>query len=629
MWMGRVNRMANPESKEKIQFGQLMLRKGLVDQGKLERALAEQRRMGGYLGETLVALGYISQDILSAALAETVSSGLIDLSHKIRLGERLLRGGQITEAQLSLALREQKRLGGYLGEVLINLGFITPEILTDVLAEEAEVNVIDLKNTLLDDELIRLIPYEVAKKFRALPLSVSGGHLTVAMADAFNVIAIDSLSKLTDKIIDVVTAPEDEIMELLDHYYAQGLSIEETVDLILREGMTAADDAEGSPMVRLVDQIIVLAIKHNATDIHIEPEEKILRVRMRIDGILHKKVLMPKQLFPALSSRIKIMSGLDVTERRAPQDGRSSFRFGGRPIDLRVSTLPSVHGENIVIRVLDRNPKKMTLENLGMSDHDYATFSSLIQRPHGIILVTGPTGSGKTTTLYTALGKIDATEKSVFTLEDPVEYMLPNIRQTQVNPDVGLDFAEGLRTILRQDPDVILLGEIRDQETAALAVRSALTGHLVLSTLHTNDAPSAIPRLIDMGIEPYLIPACLVGVVAQRLVRQICVECKQEARPPEALLRRLSLSDEDVRNARFYHGTGCSRCGGTGYKGRLAIYEVMPIGESFHDSIVNHRRLATEEVVQSGMSRMFDDGFKKVKSGLTTIDELVRVINDA
>jgi len=621
--------MTTPTTDQCTRLGERLIDAGLIDQEKLDQALSQQDRFGGYIGETLVALGHISNDLLTSTLADTVSTSLIDLSHKIRLGERLLRAGLINEAQLSLGLREQNRLGGYLGETLIDLGFITPDLLTEALAEESAVNVIDLKNTLLDDELIKLIPYEMAKRFRLVPLSSENGHLTIAMADTFNVIAIDTLSKVSGLIVDVVGAAEDEILELLDHHYAQGMSIEETVDLILREGITADDDAEESPMVRLVDQIIVLAVKNSATDIHIEPEEKILRVRMRIDGILHKMVLMPTQLFPALSSRVKIMSGLDVTERRSPQDGRSSFRFGGRPIDLRVSTLPSAYGENIVIRVLDRNPKKMSLEELGMSDHDYNVFLTLIQRPHGIILVTGPTGSGKTTTLYTALGKIDAIEKSVFTLEDPIEYMLPMIRQTQVNPDVGLDFANGLRSILRQDPDVILVGEIRDQETASLAVRSALTGHLVLSTLHTNDAPGAIPRLIDMGVDSYLIPACLNGVVAQRLVRKICEECREEITPSQNITNRLNLSEEELQTTRFFRGKGCSTCNGSGYKGRVAIYEIMLMDEAFHDSIVKHQRLSTEEVNASGMRRMFTDGIEKMSSGLTSIDEVLRVISDA
>ncbi|GAV20728.1 general secretion pathway protein E [Mariprofundus micogutta] len=618
--------MTTPGTQQKVLLGEHLIAAGLIDQDKLDQALAHQERMGGYIGETLVSLGYISSESLSRALADAVSLTLIDLSHKIRLGERLLRAGHINEAQLSLGLREQQRLGGYLGETLINLGFITSDTLTEALAEESAVNVIDLQNTLIDDELIKLIPYEMAKRFRLVPLNNDNGHLTIAMADTFNVIAIDTVSKISGMIVDVVGAPEDQILELLDHHYAQGMSIEETVDLILRQGITAEGDAEESPMVRLVDQIIVLAVKNNATDIHIEPEEKTLRVRMRMDGILHKMVLMPTQLFPALSSRVKIMSGLDVTERRIPQDGRASFKFGGRPVDLRVSTLPSACGENIVIRVLDRNPKKMSLEDLGMSEHDYKVFSSLVQRPHGIILVTGPTGSGKTTTLYTALSKIDAVEKSVFTLEDPIEYMLPMIRQTQVNLDVGLNFAEGLRSILRQDPDVILVGEIRDQETASLAVRSALTGHLVLSTLHTNDAAGAIPRLIDMGVDSYLIPACLIGVVAQRLVRKICNDCKEEVNPPQTILDRFSLTPEEQQHVRFFNGKGCSKCNGTGYKGRVAIYEIMQMSDTFHDSIVKNQRLTIEEVNASGMRRMFTDGVEKMSSGLTSIEEVLRVV---
>lgn len=610
-------------------IGQKLLKSGLINASQLELALAQQKSTHAFLGKTLVAMGAISTETLAEALAAEAGVDVIDFSHKVRLGDRLLKMGTINEAQLSLALREQARLGGYLGDTLVNLGFIAKESLTDALANEAAVDVVDLNHALLDDELIKLVPYDVAKRYKVLPLSIENNRLTIAMADTFNVIAIDSLSKITGKVIEVVGASESAIMEILDHHYSQALSIEETMDLILREGITSEDDAEESPLVRLVDQILVLGIKKHATDIHIEPDEKTMRVRMRIDGVLHKIVLMPSQLIPAMTTRLKIISSLDVTERRVPQDGRASFNFGGRQVDLRISTLPTAFGENIVIRVLDKNPKKLDLEGLGMADCDYDLFTSMINQPHGIILVTGPTGSGKTTTLYTALGKINSDEKSVFTLEDPIEYQLPNIRQSQINPDVGFNFAVGLRSILRQDPDVVLVGEVRDTETASLAVRAALTGHLVLTTLHTNDAPGAIPRLIDMGVEPYLIPACLNGVVAQRLIRRLCDHCKMEVPVQEGALSALAISDEERASARFWQAVGCPRCNQTGYQGRIALYEIMRISDQFHDAIMNHHRISNALVAESGMRRMVSDGIEKMSAGLTTLDEVIRVVNDA
>lgn len=545
-----------------------------------------------------------------------------------RLGERLIKKGVISSTQLELALREHKRRGRHLGEVLVDLRFISESELAGLLADETRAQVVDLKGMILDDELLKLIPYAAAKRYQVVPLYREDGKLIVAMSDTFNVVAIDYLGKQTGMMIEVKGAIDSDIQGVIDHHYAQGLSIEDTIDLILNQGLGVDGQLGESPLVRLVDQLLALAIKRSATDIHIEPGEKTVRVRMRVDGVLQQVQLIPAELYAPLSTRIKVMSKLDVTEHRIPQDGRTSFRFAGRQVDLRISFLPTVHGESVVIRVLDSNPRQMSMDSLGLSKVHYQQFSRLVHAPHGIILVTGPTGSGKTTTLYTAIGSVNSIDRSIFTLEDPVEYMLPLVRQTQVNPDVGTSFANGLRAILRQDPDIILVGEIRDAETATLAIRAALTGHLVLSSLHTNDAAGAIPRLIDMGVEPYLIPSCLLGVLSQRLVRKLCPHCKRQHTPHESVLEQLGVGMAKFRGMAFWEAVGCDRCN-QGYKGRLAIYELLTMSDQYHDAIMKDQRIGRDMLRASGMTFMMEDGIEKVSLGLTSIEEVLRVVNDA
>lgn len=545
------------------------------------------------------------------------------------LGQRLVELGYITDAQLNLALREKNRNGGYLGEVLVNLGFVSQDVMTNSLALETQTRVVNVLQTVVDDEVLALVPYELAKQYKLLPISLKDDVLTVALADAINVVAIDSIEKKTGLQVEIVSAAEADILEALERHYAQGSSIEDTVEALLRSDVVDGEnDASESTMPRLVDQIIALGIKSSATDIHIEPDAKIIRVRMRVDGILRQEVLVPALLLPALTARIKLMSGLDITEKRVPQDGRLKFLFGRREVDLRVSSLPTNHGESIVMRILESAETRPSFDQLGLSVMDRKKVTSVVNQPFGMVLVTGPTGSGKTTTLYSALGEIDALQRSVFTLEDPIEYSMPMVRQTQIKNDIGMTFAKGLRSLLRQDPDVILVGEIRDQETAQLATRAALTGHLVFSTLHTNDAVGTIPRLVDMGIERYLLPSALSTIIGQRLIRSICDHCKEEISNADALLERLNITEIPDAEVRLWSGKGCEKCRGSGYKGRIAIYEVLSVTDEFQDPIVNGA--STTELgalaKASGMTTMLQDGLLKAFDGKTTVGEVLRVV---
>lgn len=549
---------------------------------------------------------------------------------KKTLGARLKAAGLINDAQLDLALREQKRSGKLLGEVLVDLGFVSAEVINRNVASEAQTRVVDVRLAEIDEQALKLVSYETAKRFKLIPMSISNGVLTAAIADAFNVVAIDYLERETGYTIDIVTAPEGHILEAVARHYARGRSIEDTIDQIMLEGNLPSEDdaAEESPLVRLVDQIIALGIKLGATDIHVEPDEKIVRIRMRIDGVLRQQVLIPKPIQPALTARIKLIANLNITEKRVPQDGRIRFVFGQNKVDLRVSTLPINCGESVVLRILDQKGVKLRLPDLGFSEGDTKNIDLLVDQPYGMILVTGPTGSGKTTSLYTALGMINCEDRSVFTLEDPIEYSLGSIRQTQVKPEVGMDFASGLRALLRQDPDVILIGEIRDLETAQLAARAALTGHLVLSTLHTNDAVGVIPRLVDMGVDRYMLPPALSAIVAQRLVRKICETCKEPIDNPDAFVEQLALSDRIPGKATLFKGVGCKECNHSGYQGRQVIYEILRIDERFHAPII--RGASGSEIKElaesTGMRSMFDDGIGKALAGSTTLEEVVRVV---
>jgi type IV pilus assembly protein PilB len=486
--------------------------------------------------------------------------------------------------------------------------------------------------------VLQLVPFDTAKRLKALLLSRDNGTLTVALADPCDVVAIDTLQQLTGLSIEVVSAPERDILNCLELHYGTGDSIEKSIEQAMDEqglddpatarrqlGEVNPAEAVDAPIIRLVDQIIARAVSLRASDIHFEPEEKTMRIRMRIDGILYQDVLVPKSMQSPVIARLKIMANLDVTEQRLPQDGRATVYAGRREINLRVSSLPTAHGENLVLRILDSAAQGVNLLGLGFAPRDYESFREAVHRPHGVVLVTGPTGSGKTTTLYAVLKEITSLEVSTFTLEDPIEYRMPLVRQTQIKEEIGLTFGVGLRALLRQDPDVILVGECRDTETATLMVRAALTGHLVFSTLHTNDAAGAIPRLIDMGVEPYLLPASLVAVLAQRLVRTICPDCKCPVEDPAAAFAELKLEPPADQPLRLWKGAGCRECKQSGYRGRQAIFELMTLDHRFHDPIVRRAgapeyfRLAREK----GMHSMFEDGLRQVLAGNTTLEEVL------
>jgi type IV pilus assembly protein PilB len=563
---------------------------------------------------------------------------MVPAKPKLPLGERLKEAGLLNQTQLDLALREQKRRGGHLGELLSELGFVQPDVIASFLAREAQTKLVNLSRVEIERAVLQLVPMDVAKRFRVLPLRREGRSLTVAMSDPFDVVATDALEQITGLVMNVVTASERDILNCLERHYAQGDSVEESIDRILEEGpetMRTADEGDlelrslggDPPVIRLVDQIIARAVNNMASDIHFEPEDKVLRIRMRIDGVLYQDVMLPKPMQSPVIARLKIMGDLDVAEQRIPQDGRATVIVGRREINLRISSLPTTWGENLVLRILDPMSLVLKLPALGFMPDVHQQFMDVIKKPYGVILVTGPTGSGKTTTLYAALSEVSTTEESIFTLEDPVEYRLQLIRQTQIKEEIGMTFATGLRSLLRQDPDVILVGETRDTETAQLMVRAALTGHLVFSTLHTNDAAGAIPRLIDMGVEPFLLPSSLLAILAQRLVRTICKNCKEEVQDPARVFEELKLEPPPGLPVRLWRGAGCPACKDSGYKGRLGVFELMMVDERFHDPIVHRSgapvffRLARE----TGMRTMFEDGVIKSVQGLTTMEEVLRV----
>ncbi len=554
------------------------------------------------------------------------------------VGLKLLEAKLISPDALQKAQQQIKTGGGGITQALVKLGAITEENLTKFLSDLYAVPSVDLANFVPDPTVTKLIPGDVASKFQIIPMSRSGRRLTVAMADPSNIFAIDDIKFITGFEVQPVVATEAAIKKAIDKAYDSAASfenvmrgMEDEIEVIEEQDDDTPDatllgEAEQAPVVKLVNSLITDAVRKGASDIHIEPYEKMLRVRFRIDGTLYEMMAPPFRMKAAIISRLKIMAELDIAERRVPQDGRIKLRLLGRTIDLRVSSLPTIYGEKVVMRILDKGNLNIDLNKLGFQEQALNDFNRAISQPYGMVLVTGPTGSGKTTTLYSALSKINIPETNIMTAEDPVEYNLEGINQVLIHEEVGLTFAAALKAFLRQDPNIIMVGEIRDLETGSIATKAALTGHLVLSTLHTNDAPSTVNRLIDMGIEPFLVASSTNLICAQRLLRKVCISCKTEIKIHPEVVRELGLAEEDVRKGGFYEGKGCVDCNNTGYKGRMGVYEVFPVTSKIRDLILDRASTSgiKKQAVADGMLSLRMDALIKLKKGITTAEEVLK-----
>ncbi|QIB26476.1 type II secretion system ATPase GspE [Caloranaerobacter azorensis] len=550
---------------------------------------------------------------------------------KFRLGELLISAGKITEEQLKYTLEEQKKTGKKLGQLLVEKGYIKEEEIIEVLEYQLGIPHMDLDKYFIDPEIPKIIPEKLARRHTLIPIKKDGNKLIVAMADPLNIFAIDDIKIATGLEVEPVISTRKNILNSIEQYYGKEVAEKAVEDFKKQYNVDDINEIDeeiitqinNAPVVRLINSIIRQAVNSRASDIHIEPFENRLRIRFRIDGQLQEVMSPSISTHSAIVTRIKIMGKMNIAEKRIPQDGRVEIDIDGKEIDLRISTMPTVYGEKVVIRLLDRGNFLFNKEQLGFINENLMRFEKIVKNPNGIILVTGPTGSGKTTTLYALLRELNSMDKNIITLEDPVEYKLDGINQVQINNKAGLTFANGLRSILRQDPDIIMVGEIRDEETARLAVRAAITGHLVISTMHTNDAPSTVARLIDMGIEPYLISSSLVGVISQRLVRKICDNCKVSYTPDQIEMKSLNIDE----NTRLFRGKGCSQCYNTGYKGRTAIHEIMIIDKEIRRLIDEN---ASNDVLRinslkNGMVTLRENCKSLVLEGVTTFEELMRV----
>ena len=596
-----------------------------------------------------------------------------------KLGQILITSNIISEEQLKQALNLQKKEGGRIGTNLAKLGYITEDKLVSFLSKQFGVPAINLSEYTIDPSVVKLIPLEMARKYLIMPIARVGATLTIAMADPSNVFAIDDVKFMTGYNVEVVVAAESAILSAIGNNYSKGgdslvaskraasqsvqardytlsedemegaesslatdegllVDVEEfdkivgsaldTIDVVEeRDDAEAVKEVE-APIVKLVNGIFVNAIKAGASDIHLEPYESSMRVRYRVDGVMYTVMSLPPKIRASLTSRVKIMSRLDIAERRLPQDGRIKLKLGKkREIDFRVSTLPTLFGEKTVLRLLDKSNLEVDLTKLGFEKKQLDDFMEAIEKPYGMVLVTGPTGSGKTTTLYSGLNHLNKPGINIMTAEDPVEYNFMGINQVQVKEDIGLTFASSLRSFLRQDPDIIMVGEIRDFETAEIAVKAALTGHLVLSTLHTNDAPSTISRLLNMGIEPFLVSSSVILILAQRLARKICQQCKEEEKAPAPALVKIGFSEEEAKTLKCFRGKGCSACNNSGYKGRIALYEVMPISDEIRELILEGASAneIKKAAIRLGTKTLRMSGLTKIKDGVTSIEEVLRV----
>jgi type IV pilus assembly protein PilB len=548
------------------------------------------------------------------------------------LGEQLLASGAVTGAQLAIALQQQKRTGELLGEILRKLGFLSSESLSQALANQFGAEHIDLDRLEANPKYAAMVPETMARERHVVPVHLENGVLTVAMANIYDVATISEIESRNSVTVHAVSSSLDSMQRAIVRLYEHATSMEQLIDeCILRassrvsETTEAAQDAQDAPIIRLVELMLLRCIRQEATDLHIEPEQQLVRTRLRVDGVLQLGNALPRSIYPAVVARLKIMAGANIAESRLPQDGRISYTLDRRSVDIRASFFPTLFGENVVLRFLDRSKLIVGLDQLGLSETYLNDLRQALARPYGMILVTGPTGSGKTTTLYSALNFMNSLEKNIMTIEDPVEYEIPLIRQAQVNVKSGLTFATALRSFLRQDPDVILVGEIRDEDTAELSVRAALTGHMLLSTLHTNNAAGAIPRLVEMGQSTHTLASSLILIVAQRLFRRLCAECREPYIPDPGHLKMLGLPA--AADHVYYRGKGCAKCHFSGYRGRGGLFEVLKATPQIQNMIVNqapHQELACQ-ARQQGMRTLTEDAMDKVLSGITSVEEAIRV----
>ena len=622
-------------------LGEILIAQGLITNEQLVEALQVHKRTGVSLGTVLVKLGYITEDDLTSVLGTQ-----IQLDQKKRIGEVLIDQGLISQEQLMAGLEEQKTSKLQLGKCLVKLGFLSDNKLVDVLSAQLDIQHVLLDNFNFNRGLIRLIPEDMAKRYKVIPLFEKDGVLTVAIADPTNLRTIDHLKFKTGREIEPVIATEKSITTAIERNYATdieqmnellGAVQVEDLDVVKHdeeeeESGAKLTDEEGAQIIKLVNLIITQAVNERASDIHIEPMERLVRLRYRVDGELEEKNPIPLQLRAQITSRLKIMAGMDIAEKRKPQDGHIQIRHQGREIDLRVSTFPVMTrtrgvNEKIVMRIIDKEAVQLTLDQLGFLPGMLGTFDELIKTSDGILLVTGPTGSGKSSTLYAALQSVNAHYSgtmNIVTMEDPVEYTLDGINQGQINVKAGFTFADGMRSILRQDPDIVMIGEMRDKETCEMAIQAALTGHLVFSTLHTNDSSSAFTRLLEMGIEPFLISSTIRGILAQRLGRKICQRCKEAYAPDQETLQHLGLKP----GVKLYKGKGCHACNNTGYKGRCGIFELLVPDFEVKKMVLGHAsadEIKAYLVKKGGFDTLRRDGLRKAVEGITTIEQVIGV----
>jgi type IV pilus assembly protein PilB len=553
---------------------------------------------------------------------------------RVLLGQILLEAAIVNQAQLELALAEQRKTGERLGKIVLSMGLGTQEGIAAAIAQQLGIEFVRLTETPPDEPALLTVPEAIARRHQVIPLREQGRDLIVGMVDPLDIVAVDDLRRLTGFNIVPAAITLDDFQRALGQYPSMAGTVSEVIEEIRPSEFAAAEEsaevlravATQAPIVRLANLMILQAIRARASDIHIEPQPEKIRVRQRVDGVLYPTMTSPSHIHPALVSRLKIMSNLNIAERRVPQDGRIELKVDGRPVDLRVSTIPTVFGEKVVMRVLDKSGAFVGVDRLGLLPRDRQRFEAIIGKPHGVVLLMGPTGCGKTTTLYAILNRLNTPQVNIMTIEDPVEYQMPGISQVQVNPTAGLTFASGLRAFLRQDPDIIMVGEIRDDETAHTAVQAALTGHLVLSTLHTNDTAGAVSRLAGMGVEPFLMASSIVGLIAQRLVRVLCERCREPYEPSAEILERLGVPHTE--GLVFYRPVGCPYCNHIGYRGRIGVFEILPVDADIKP-LIAHSAPATEiraAAIAAGMRTLQDDALAKVATGTTSLEEALRVV---